>query len=59
MAELRAIADYRKSLVNFDRVQEAGVGGSGGSATVNNSTSRGSSSSSSGSSNGSNTGSQF
>jgi len=30
VAELRAIADYRKSLVNFERVQEAGLGGSGG-----------------------------
>jgi hypothetical protein len=26
VAELRAIADYRKSLVNFERVQEAGGG---------------------------------
>lgn len=26
VAELRAVADYRKSLVNFDRVQEAGGG---------------------------------
>jgi outer membrane protein len=34
VAELRAVADYRKSLVNFERVQEAGLGGSGGSATV-------------------------
>ncbi len=34
VAELRAIADYRKSLVNFDRVQEAGLGGSGGTVTV-------------------------
>ena len=33
VAELRAIADYRKSLVNFERVQEAGVGGGGGIAT--------------------------
>jgi len=30
VAELRAIADYRKSLVNFERVQEAGLGGGGG-----------------------------
>ena len=29
VAELRAIADYRKSLVNFERVQEAGIGGAG------------------------------
>jgi outer membrane protein len=34
VAELRAIADYRKSLVNFERVQEAGLGGSGGTVTV-------------------------
>ena len=27
VAELRAIADYRKSLVVFDRVQESGGGG--------------------------------
>jgi hypothetical protein len=26
VAELRAIADYRKSLVNFERAQEAGGG---------------------------------
>jgi outer membrane protein TolC len=39
VAELRAIADYRKSLVNFQRVQEAGGGGgSGGSLTVSSST---------------------
>lgn len=34
VAELTAIADYRKSIVNFELVQEAGVGGSGGVATV-------------------------
>jgi outer membrane protein len=34
VAELRAIADYRKSLVNFERVQEAGLGGGGGTLTV-------------------------
>jgi len=34
VAELRAIAEYRKSLVDFERVQEAGLGGSGGIATV-------------------------
>jgi outer membrane protein len=34
VAELRAIADYRKSLVNFERVQEAGLGGGGGTVTV-------------------------
>jgi outer membrane protein TolC len=27
VAELRAVADYRKSIVNFERVQEAGGGG--------------------------------
>ena len=34
VAELRAVADYRKSLVNFERVQEAGLGGTGSTATV-------------------------
>lgn len=34
VAELRAIADYRKSLVTFERVQEAGLGGGGGAITV-------------------------
>lgn len=34
VAEVRAVADYRKSIVDFERVQEAGVGGSGGVATV-------------------------
>jgi outer membrane protein len=34
VAELQAIANYRKSLVNFDRVQEAGTGGGGGNAVV-------------------------
>jgi outer membrane protein TolC len=34
VAELRATADYRKSLVNFQRVQEAGGGGGGGVLTV-------------------------
>jgi outer membrane protein TolC len=34
VAELQAVANYRKAIVNFDRVQEAGVGGGGGSATV-------------------------
>jgi outer membrane protein TolC len=35
-AELRALADYRKSLVTFERVQEApgGSGGGGGTATT-------------------------
>ena len=39
VAELRAIADYRKSLVNFERVQEAGFGGGGGTLTINSSSS--------------------
>ncbi len=34
VAELRAVADYRKSVVNFERVQEAGGGGSGSSLTI-------------------------
>ena len=34
VSELQAVANYRKSIVNFERVQEAGVGGGGGSATV-------------------------
>ena len=34
VTELQAVANYRKSLVNFERVQEAGFGGGGGSATV-------------------------
>ena len=38
VAELRAIADYRKSLVNFQRVQEAGGGGGGSSLTVSSAT---------------------
>lgn len=41
VAELRAIADYRKSLVNFERVQEAGIGGVGGGGTVTVSTGTG------------------
>ena len=32
-AELRALADYRKSLVVFERSQEAPAGGGGGSNT--------------------------
>jgi outer membrane protein TolC len=40
VAELRAVADYRKSLVNYERVQEAGVGGSGAVTTVSNARSR-------------------
>lgn len=38
VAELRAVADYRKSLVNFQRVQEAGGGGGGSSLTVSSAT---------------------
>jgi outer membrane protein len=34
VAELRAVADYRNSLVNFERVQEAGVGGAGTSLSL-------------------------
>jgi outer membrane protein TolC len=34
VAELRAIADYRKSVVNFERVQEAGGSGLGLTATA-------------------------
>jgi outer membrane protein TolC len=34
VAELRAVADYRNSLVQFERVQEAGVSGGGGGLTV-------------------------
>jgi outer membrane protein TolC len=34
-AELRALADYRKSLVIFERVQEAPAGGGGGGLTIN------------------------
>jgi outer membrane protein len=33
-AELRALADYRKSLVVFERVQEAPAGGGGGSGAL-------------------------
>jgi outer membrane protein len=32
--ELRALADYRKSLVNFDRAQQAPAGGGGGGLTT-------------------------
>jgi outer membrane protein TolC len=38
--ELRAIADYRRSLVDFERVQEAGLGGAGSSASVVSATGR-------------------
>ena len=34
-SELRALADYRKSLVVFERVQEAPAGGGGGGGTFN------------------------
>jgi hypothetical protein len=34
VAELRAIADYNKSIVNFERVQESGIGGGGSVATI-------------------------
>ncbi|MCL4821640.1 MAG: TolC family protein [Vicinamibacteria bacterium] len=34
VAELTAIADYRKSLVDFELAQEAGIGGGGSFATV-------------------------
>jgi len=34
VAELQAVANYRKSIVNFDRVQEAGTGGGGGNAVI-------------------------
>jgi outer membrane protein TolC len=37
VAEIRAIADYRNSLVNFERVQEAGFGGGGGTLTISSS----------------------
>ena len=40
--EVRAIADYRKSLVTFERVQEAGIGTGSGSATFSVTTSGGS-----------------
>ena len=62
VAELRAIADYRKSLVNFERVQAAGGGGGGGSISVSTGaftggvTTGGGSSSTTGSSGGSSTG---
>ena len=35
-AELRALADYRKSLVNFERAQEAPLGGGGGGGNTGN-----------------------
>jgi outer membrane protein len=36
--QLRAVADYKKSVINFQRVQEAGVSGSGAVAVLSNST---------------------
>jgi hypothetical protein len=39
VAELRAIAEYRKSLVNFERVQEAGASGLGAAVVLSGSTS--------------------
>jgi outer membrane protein TolC len=44
--ELRAISEYRKSLVNFQRVQEAGLSGSGASAVLSTAARTASSSSS-------------
>ncbi|HXB56188.1 MAG TPA: TolC family protein [Vicinamibacteria bacterium] len=38
VAEIQAIADYSKSVVELQRVQEAGVSGSGGVATVSTGT---------------------
>jgi outer membrane protein TolC len=35
VSELQAILDYRRSITNFERVQEAGVGGTGGAAILN------------------------
>jgi len=35
VSELQAILDYRRSITNFERVQEAGVGGAGGVAILN------------------------
>jgi len=34
VAQLRAISDFRKSVINFQRVQEAGVSGTGGVALL-------------------------
>jgi outer membrane protein TolC len=42
VAEVRALADYRKSQVTFARVQEAGIGSGGGSATFSGTTAGGS-----------------
>jgi len=40
VAELRAIADYRRSLVDFERVQQAGIGGALTSGSVTTATGR-------------------
>lgn len=37
VTELRAIADYRKSVINYQRVQEAGVGSSGAAVILSGS----------------------
>jgi outer membrane protein TolC len=37
VSELRAIADYRKSVINYQRVQEAGVSGSGAAVVLSGS----------------------
>jgi outer membrane protein len=47
VAELQAIADYRKAIINFQRVQEAGLSGSGSVATLSSSSSASRSSSTS------------
>jgi HAE1 family hydrophobic/amphiphilic exporter-1 len=39
VAELRAVADYRKSVINYQRVQEAGVGSSGAALVLSGSSS--------------------
>jgi outer membrane protein len=40
VANLRAVADYRRSLVDFERVQEAGIGGGGSTASIATATGR-------------------
>jgi outer membrane protein TolC len=37
VSELRAVADYRKSVINYQRVQEAGVSGSGAAVVLSGS----------------------
>ena len=37
VSELRAISDYRKSVINFERVQEAGVSGAGAAIVLSGS----------------------